>query len=115
MPTKKPKAPTIAVGTHYRQGDVLVRRVASIPADAKLQPRTGDIILAHGEVTGHAHRVKERQADMYGGGGGFYLKVAAGGATITHEEHATIPLAPGDYRVLRQREYYPNEIRNVAD
>src|SRR5579864_1405536 len=41
----------------YRQGDVLIRRIASLPKQ-KAQPRlTG--ILAYGEVTGHAHRIED--------------------------------------------------------
>src|ERR1700730_17826717 len=41
----------------YRQGDVLIRRIKSLPTQ-KAQPRlTG--ILAYGEVTGHAHRLED--------------------------------------------------------
>jgi hypothetical protein len=35
--------------------------------------------------------------------------------TIIHEEHSPIPLARGFYRVWRQREYSPQEIRVVRD
>jgi hypothetical protein len=34
---------------------------------------------------------------------------------LTHQEHAAIPLAPGIYRVSRQREYQPEGLRTVAD
>ena len=34
---------------------------------------------------------------------------------LTHQEHAPIALAPGAYRVTRQREYTPEAIRTVAD
>ena len=46
-----------------RQGDVLCIPVKSIPesARAKKLPEDKDVILAFGEVTGHAHRIKERQ------------------------------------------------------
>ena len=34
---------------------------------------------------------------------------------LEHDEHETIQLPPGDYRIIRQREYSPEAIRNVAD
>ena len=37
------------------------------------------------------------------------------GVEVTHEEHATLTIPPGDYEVKRQREYTPEEIRRVAD
>jgi hypothetical protein len=36
-------------------------------------------------------------------------------ARLKHEEHGEIALAPGGYQVIRQREYAPEAIRNVAD
>ena len=52
--------------TMYRQGDVLIVRVDEIPADAKLINRTKrGVILAEGEVTGHAHRIASRHASLY--------------------------------------------------
>jgi hypothetical protein len=36
-------------------------------------------------------------------------------ATLTHEEHAPVTLTTGYYRVWRQREYSPEEIRVVRD
>lgn len=50
----------------YRHGDVLILPVAEIPAGAEPEKREkGDIILAHGEVTGHAHRIKEKKAQTF--------------------------------------------------
>ena len=34
---------------------------------------------------------------------------------LVHDEHDTLTIAPGAYKVIRQREYHPEEIRNVAD
>ena len=42
----------------YRQGDVLVIRVDDVPSSAVSVPRdAGRLVLAYGEVTGHAHAV----------------------------------------------------------
>lgn len=106
----------------YRQGDVLVLSVAEIPAGAKEVLREdGRVVLAHGEVTGHAHAILAPTAMLYAfeeaGGGGAqrrYLGLAEPVA-LQHEEHSTIHLPPGDYEVVRQREYHPEEIRTVAD
>jgi hypothetical protein len=40
----------------YRQGDVMIERVPSLPTGLKKVAReNGRVILAHGDVTGHAH------------------------------------------------------------
>ena len=106
--------------THYRQGDVLVRRVESIPAGAKAEPEASRIVLAHGEVTGHAHAIAQTEARAFtfteaGGVVRRFLEALGLGAKVKHEEHATVQLPPGFYEIVRQREYSPEEIRNVAD
>ena len=103
----------------FRQGDVLIIPVAKLPANLENVDReNGRIVLAHGEVTGHAHAIKDQRAALFRD-----PKLAAivmhvtGDAPVAleHEEHSTIQVPPGDYRVIRQREYSPEEIRNVAD
>src|ERR1035437_3486269 len=39
----------------YRQGDVLIERIAQIPTNAEKQNKSACIFLAHGEVNGHYH------------------------------------------------------------
>ena len=99
----------------YRQGDVLIVP-CEIPSDAK-PCRRKRIVLAEGEVTGHAHEiaVKDRpKVREYGNDGTMYLKIAAP-SELTHQEHSTITIPPGTYQVVRQREYSPEEIRRVQD
>lgn len=100
--------------TIFRQGDVLIRRIASLPTQ-KAQPRlTG--ILAYGEVTGHAHRVETLDhTEVLEIGKGLFLRVGEEGVRVVHEEHAAITLPGGNYEIEIQREYTPAEIRNVAD
>jgi hypothetical protein len=98
----------------YRQGDVLIRRIQSLPKQTAQARLNG--ILAYGEVTGHAHRVEDlAHAEVLEVGEGLYLRVGDGGVRIVHEEHAPISLPPGNYEVSIQREYTPEAIRNVAD
>lgn len=97
----------------YRQGDVLIKKISDLPKNSIKQELEGDIILALGEVTGHAHRIKDG-ADWWKNEEVMILEVS-NKASITHEEHHTIDLEAGFYEVRRQREYSPEEIRNVAD
>ena len=96
------------IGQIYRQGDVLLRRVAEIHEGAQASPRDagGRLVLAQGEATGHAHVIIEPDAEL--------LTVAdqtdrwlrlRSRAVLTHEEHAAIALPRGIYRVTIQREW----------
>ena len=101
------------MGSQYRHGDVLIEEVKSLP---KVREKLTHTILAHGEVTGHCHRIKESgEADLYATSDGFYLHVRADSVSVVHEEHQTISLTRGFFRVWRQREYSPQEIRVVRD
>lgn len=101
----------------YRQGDVFVTRITKLPANLKPKAReNGDIVLAHGEVTGHHHGITDDHVQGWVDDAGVtYLDVKEAMAALHHQEHSTIPIEPGFYRVVRQREYSPEAIRNVAD
>jgi len=113
---------------HYRQGDVLIAAITEIPAKAVKQPKAAKIILAHGTATGHHHmmitpkpvawftqgEIPSTTAKPSALAGEIYVKLPAGG-TVKHQEHAEIVLPKGTYRIMRQREYSPEAIRNVAD
>lgn len=100
-----------------RQGDVLLRPISELPKNLTPVPREhGRVILAHGEVSGHAHALTEKHASLYTDDSGMtVLEIAEAMANLVHDEHATIPLQPGFYKVIRQREYKAKEIRRVAD
>lgn len=101
----------------YRQGDVFLRPLDELPRGLKPVERDkGRVVLAYGEVTGHAHAILEREATLYEdeATGRRYL-LAEDGVDLVHEEHSTISVAPGAYEVVPQREYAPEEIRRVAD
>ncbi len=97
----------------YRHGDVLIAPIESVPANARL--REG-LILAQGEITGHAHRVEtDSRAELLEAGPELFLRVLGSPARIVHEEHRPIELPPGSYRVWRQREFDPSEDLTVMD
>ena len=98
-----------------RHGDLLIEQVDSIPSAAHPVERNGDVILAEGEVTGHAHRIASKAVSMWSDGAQAYITVDAP-ADLTHEEHRTITIPPGTYKVVRQREWsLESEWRQVAD
>ena len=50
----------------YRQGDVLIVPVESIPEELDPVDREdGRVVLAHGEVTGHAHAIEAEGAALF--------------------------------------------------
>ena len=100
----------------YRQGDVLFVKIGRAPAGERRMRANGHIL--EGEATGHVHRVCEADlatAEVYELGDRLFLSASGGGVSIVHDEHAPLALPAGNYEVLRQREYSPEEIRNVAD
>lgn len=109
-----------------RQGDVLLQSTTKTPGQqAKLVVEHGRTILAHGEQTGHAHQVIVDAPPLTGDDvpaqqlfeepDGTRLLVVRGPASLRHEEHAPLTIPAGTYEVIRQREYSPEAIRNVAD
>ncbi|MEU6853755.1 hypothetical protein ABZ901_27985 [Actinacidiphila alni] len=107
----------------YRQGDVLIAPTeeSQLPPridDAPQEPRDprGRLVLALGEVTGHAHAVVG-PGRLFSPATPFapMLLHLPDGGRVVHEEHAAISLPKGWYRVVRQREYVPGSVRVVAD
>jgi hypothetical protein len=100
---------------HYRQGDVLLVKVGSLPKDAKPEaPDEKNIVLAYGETTGHSHRIAAAYAKAYQWKGDRLIEIKQQ-AQLVHEEHNAISLEPGIYKVVLQREYTPTAIRQVLD
>ena len=107
----------------YRQGDILLVPIDEdrVPEPVRLLPPLprdprGRMVLALGEVTGHAHAIAGpgtllRDPDPLAPS---HLHLPQGGRLV-HEEHAAIALPSGWYRVVRQREYLPGAVRVVAD
>lgn len=92
----------------YRHGDVILYKLQ----DANLEngTKTDELVLALGEVTGHAHRLKGDVEVLERDKAGDNIKfVVKGEAVLTHEEHDTIVLERGVYLKINQVEYNPFE------
>jgi hypothetical protein len=109
----------------YRQGDVGIQLVDSLPEGLEFRP-VKSVVLAEGEVTGHAHVLSCAQKlggktdgtmfplEIADKDGTMYLRIAEP-LPLTHQEHATIEIAPGTYKVAKQMEYHPEAPRQVMD
>lgn len=110
------------------QGDVLIRRVDAVPADAAaVAPVDGAIIVTHSE-TGHHHvmvlektKSKRPAVEMFSAADNpllAWIKVNRRTALEhrrPHDTHEPIMFEPGVYEVRRQREHTPEGWRQVAD
>jgi hypothetical protein len=91
-----------------RQGDVLLVAIEKkIPKG--LKPKQ-EVILAEGEMTGHAHRLKAHEVYEWNENGQRYVHVAGQEAgELSHEEHDPSPVKvvePGvTYRIIPQKEW----------
>src|SRR5574337_330311 len=125
----------------FRQGDVLIMQVKSLPTGLRPAPldKDGAIVLAFGEQTGHRHAIYDHimQPEVTPGeadeiaeaaiaraqskarlwaapDGSRYLEVSEA-VTLSHEEHTAHTLPPGIYKLPVQMEYQPQELRRIAD
>ncbi len=96
----------------FRQGDVLLEMIAQPLGEVTPQAReNGAFVLAHGEVTGHAHALYEGDCQLYADAqGNLFLEVRGVDCVLRHEEHDPIALPVAFYRVVRQREYVPTSV-----
>ena len=72
--------------------------------------------LAEGEVTGHYHAATARTAALYDDDGQMVLD-APKGTKVTHQEHATVAVPPGQYdrHIVQEFDPFEEEIRSVRD
>lgn len=97
----------------WRQGDVFIVAVDRLPSGRR---ESHGLVLAKGELTGHAHRIAEIDtATASVVGDKLFLEVTGTTATLTHDEHGPIELPHGTYEIRIQREYAPAQIRRVVD
>lgn len=110
--------------TIIRQGDILLIRTG----DATQGGESAPLVVGHGEVTGHMHTIEAARPltgdELVWGlfartgewsGDGQPLVAVDTSTRITHQEHATLDVPPGIWRIVRQREYQPEHERYVVD
>lgn len=101
--------------TIYEQGDSFYI-AEPIPKNAK-ETDLEKGIVEHGEATGHAHRLDAENWQYFETPEKTrHLKIVKPVA-LRHEEHETIILPPGDYRIgrVREKEMFGDLINPVVD
>ena len=94
-----------------RQGDVCLFKVDNI--EGKTEKKDGTI-LAYGEVTGHKHLLSGQILESISETERFIEVLDI--AKLTHEEHNSLDIPKGKYKVLLQREVdLLGEVRQVID
>lgn len=96
-------------------GDVRLFR-EKMPKDGLIDEKTN--IVQWGEVTNHAHRLTGGKATLYTHvpTKTRWLKVVEP-VSLKHEEHHTIEIPPGEYRIgiVRETDHLEGVTRQVAD
>ena len=111
---------------YFQQGDVLIKPIHELPnwqrqeVEGRNRQEVPELILAEGENTGHAHRLKgkivkfvpksTRQTEL------IVFEVTED-AVLSHEEHKSFTLPAGTYYIEQVREFdhFTNESRRVYD
>lgn len=90
----------------YRHGDISLHPLEK--AEGEKIKHNGSFILAEGETTGHKHVISVPSIDdmevFRTPEGGYFLRLKTE-ATVTHEEHRKVVVAPGTYKMVNEREY----------
>jgi hypothetical protein len=89
----------------FRHGDLLIRKVSSIPKTAIL---TSTNIIAEGEKIGHNHELKGSQQVFETLDKQLYFE-AKQDVILKHPDHNTLDIPKGRYIVEHQRRYDPFE------
>lgn len=100
-----------------RQGDVSLIKVSALPKGAvEIKTESNRVVLAYGEVTGHAHAIYEDidQVKVWAIGKVKYLEVMST-VMLRHEEHTHARIEPGIYKLPVQVEYSPKALQITRD
>lgn len=96
-----------------RHGDVILERIDVLPNDVVLK-KVDRAVLAEGEVTGHFHVLQSEC--LFAEQEGVKFVDLSQDALLVHEEHNTLLIPKGVYKVVLQREVdLLGQVRQVMD
>jgi hypothetical protein len=97
-----------------QQGDIILKSISSLPGNLK---RAEDLILQHGERTGHRHQFTDNRVQVFVDASGTKFISVPEPAQVFHEEHNPITVSPGNYvlDIVREFNYDTEEIVRVVD
>ena len=103
----------------YRHGDVLFERIGFVPSDDRRstteEEKAG--VVQRGESTGHAHVIEDMAGIELFSVFSQRFVTAGRDFTITHEEHKSLTIPAGYYRICiaREYDYLLNLYRDIRD
>lgn len=99
---------------YFRHGDLVFSQIKTIPKEAN---ETKDHKLALGEMTGHYHALTKGRFKVYDLPNNEKVVEVETPTDLTHQEHKTIEIQPGRYKMHFEQEYdYCLEsVRQVQD
>lgn len=100
---------------HSQQGDVILRKLDSLPSGKRKIIASKRCILAHGE-SGNIHLVEQDDAELIQIGEKMLLKIGQA-AELTHGEHGAHTLSPGIWEVgrVREKDWFTEMVSPVRD
>lgn len=102
----------------FRQGDILFVKAIEAPSgDEVARDNQNRVVVAEGEATGHCHAIHEDAVKMFRDNklDRTWIVVSDNAADVVHEEHDTITLDEGTWRIVYQRQYMRGQVRRVLD
>lgn len=100
-----------------QQGDTIYQKLDSLPHGLnRVERKSGAVIIAEGEHTGHAHRIFDAETFLFELNGKRYLENKKP-VTVTHEEHhpITIPSGIWELGIVREKDWLSGMVRKVID
>lgn len=102
----------------FRQGDILFVKANEAPSgDEVARDNQNRVVVAEGEATGHCHAIHHEAVKMFRDNklDRTWIVVSDNAADVVHEEHDTITLDEGSWRIIYQRQYVRGQVRRVLD
>lgn len=100
-----------------RHGDIPLHKIDKLPEGLIEVKHKGEYVLAEGETTGHMHRLRSNDMKVYTDSFGERYLVMGEIGEVSHEEHKTLKVGKGIYRVGKEREvdWFSQSVRKVID
>lgn len=98
-----------------QQGDVLLFKINAIAKNVK---KLKHCVVAEGEATGHKHQIENGNSALFEDDeNNMFLNVENETAIMTHEEHASVKIPKGIWKIKKVLEYdhFAEEAKEVID
>lgn len=98
-----------------QQGDVLMRKLTSMPEGERKVLSKGRCVVAHGE-SGHSHVIEDDEAELIQIGERMILSITKP-LDLKHEEHGAQTYSPGIWEIggVQEYDYLSQMARRVQD